>query len=282
VYYSNPRFKIQKEISWHLLHSAAYLLLLWLFYTIKSDDLTLSYTLIIIMLCQSAAYIVSAYFKISKHQKNVLLFSSNTGGDLSWLKRIIIGIALILFVVIVHSIFFTFESLSLWVNAFITVIVFDIAYHSIKQKEIFPFSEAAKEDILALEEEAESEEQKKKIVSDEELILLRNQLDQFMNKEKPYLDPELNLVKLAGLFDTTPHRLSYVINSGFDKNFFNFINQYRVSEAKLLLANPKMEQFSLLGIAYEAGFSSKTSFNNAFKKMTGLTPSDFKKSGSTL
>jgi AraC-like DNA-binding protein len=65
-------------------------------------------------------------------------------------------------------------------------------------------------------------------------------------------------------------------------NFFNFVNKYRVEEAKLLLLNSKKEHYSILGIANEAGFSSKSAFNTTFKKVTGQTPSDFKNRGSVL
>jgi AraC-type DNA-binding domain-containing proteins len=108
-------------------------------------------------------------------------------------------------------------------------------------------------------------------------MILKSQLTQFMLTHKPYLDPDLNLVKLAELLGTSTHRLSYIINSGFNMNFFNFINKNRIEEAKLLLLNTKMDQYSILGIAFKAGFNSKTSFNTTFKKLTNQTPSEFKK-----
>jgi AraC-like DNA-binding protein len=80
----------------------------------------------------------------------------------------------------------------------------------------------------------------------------------------------------------TSHQLSYVINTGFNENFFRFINQYRVEKAKELLLLEEMNRLSILGIAFESGFNSKTSFNTTFKKFTGQTPSAFKEMRSNL
>ena len=70
--------------------------------------------------------------------------------------------------------------------------------------------------------------------------------------------------------------------ANFGLNFFNFINKHRVEEAKLLLLSKKMDQYSILGIAYESGFNSKTAFNTTFKKFTNQTPSVYKNSSPTL
>jgi AraC-like DNA-binding protein len=100
--------------------------------------------------------------------------------------------------------------------------------------------------------------------------------------KKPYLDSELNLIKLAELLQMTPHQLSYIINNGFNENFFQYVNGYRVEKAKELLVEDEMNKLSILGIAFESGFNSKTSFNTTFKKFTGQTPSEFKTRSSGL
>ncbi|UPT68121.1 MAG: AraC family transcriptional regulator [Sphingobacteriales bacterium JAD_PAG50586_3] len=174
------------------------------------------------------------------------------------------------------------ERLDLIMNILSLLIIYYTAFHSLRQKEIYPFKEKAIEEIISLSDEIEVSDAKKKIISDEELVNLKAQLTQFMLSQKPYLDSELTLVKLAELFGTTTHKLSYIINSGFNLNFFNFINKYRIEEAKLLLLSSKMDQYSILGIAFEVGFNSKTAFNTTFKKLTNQTPSEFKKSSSTL
>lgn len=98
-----------------------------------------------------------------------------------------------------------------------------------------------------------------------------------MEHEKPFLNPEISLPELATLVNIPPYQLSRVINEKFGCNFFDFINGYRVNEIKRKLNDPAFDNLSLLGIAYDCGFNSKSAFNRIFKKMTGLTPSEYKK-----
>ena len=112
---------------------------------------------------------------------------------------------------------------------------------------------------------------------DNEKNNILQKLQQYMVKEKPYLEPELTLDKLAAQLSLKPKMLSQVINELLQQNFFEFINFYRIEEAKKLLTNPKDKKITVLEVMYQVGFNSKSSFNTLFKKSTGLTPSDFKK-----
>jgi AraC-like DNA-binding protein len=98
-----------------------------------------------------------------------------------------------------------------------------------------------------------------------------------MASEKPYLDPNLSLPQLANDSGIPSHYLSQIINETFGLNFFDFINQYRVEEVKTKIVDPKFDSYSLLGIAFECGFNSKSAFNRIFKKSTGLTPREYKR-----
>ena len=95
--------------------------------------------------------------------------------------------------------------------------------------------------------------------------------------EKVYKDEELSLQSLAEKLSIPPRELSQVINERLDMNYSNFINSYRIEEAKNLLFAPGENDHSILDIAYEVGFNSKAVFNRAFKKFTGMTPSQFRK-----
>jgi ligand-binding sensor domain-containing protein/AraC-like DNA-binding protein len=95
--------------------------------------------------------------------------------------------------------------------------------------------------------------------------------------EKVYTDEELSLQSLAEKLSIPPRELSQVINERLDMNYSNFINSYRIEEAKNLLFAPGENDHSILDIAYEVGFNSKAVFNRAFKKFTGMTPSQFRK-----
>lgn len=281
VLYSNPGFKLKKTTLLHVILPVGYLILLY--YFALSQSVKINYVLTGLMLSQALFYITASFFRIRNHQKVVLLYSSQTSEiDLSWLEKIVKGLFLIVITIIFYNIIFSLQQLNLTINVICLIVIFYIAFHSMKQKEIYPFKEAAIKEIIAMGEETEIDESKKKVVTDEELVILKSQLTQFMLTQKPYLDSELNLVKLADLFGTSTHKMSYIINTGFNFNFFNFINKHRVEEAKLLLLSTKMDQYSILGIAYESGFNSKTAFNTTFKKFANQTPSEFKNSSSTL
>ncbi|MEP3211172.1 MAG: AraC family transcriptional regulator [Maribacter sp.] len=102
-------------------------------------------------------------------------------------------------------------------------------------------------------------------------------LQAFMINEKPYLDFELTLQKLATQFDTPDKELSILINHHMGKHFFDFVNEYRIEEAKTILINPDEKDQTILEVLYQVGFNSKSSFYTAFKKLTGKTPTVFRK-----
>jgi AraC-like DNA-binding protein len=102
-----------------------------------------------------------------------------------------------------------------------------------------------------------------------------------MDTEKPYLDPELKAERLAEAVGISKKHLSQVINQQFTMNFKNFINKYRVEEAKKKLLDPKEQDFVLMKIALDVGFNSKSVFNEAFKKFTGMSPSEYRKSNAS-
>jgi AraC-like DNA-binding protein len=99
-------------------------------------------------------------------------------------------------------------------------------------------------------------------------------LEQFMAEQKPYLDPELTIEKLSIQVNIRKAMLSQVLNKGINKNFFTFIREYRVQHAIQLLQLAGQHQ-TIIVIAYESGFNSKTAFHRAFKEVTGKTPSEF-------
>lgn len=104
------------------------------------------------------------------------------------------------------------------------------------------------------------------------------QLKSFMKTEEPFLDPSLTIKSLSERIDI-PHRdLSILINQELGQHFFDFINVYRIEKAMSILKDPSKKRHTVLEILYEVGFNSKSSFNTAFKKYTGKTPTAFRKS----
>ncbi|WP_353485333.1 helix-turn-helix domain-containing protein, partial [Haliscomenobacter sp.] len=105
----------------------------------------------------------------------------------------------------------------------------------------------------------------------------KEQLRLLLEEQKPYLDPELSLPKLAEMMACSTHELSHLINQGFERNFYQLINGYRVEESKRLLVNEQLLHLNILAIGFEAGFNSKTTFNTTFKNQTGMSPLEYRK-----
>jgi AraC-like DNA-binding protein len=119
-----------------------------------------------------------------------------------------------------------------------------------------------------------STQNKEKQIPDKDIQLLKS----LMEVDKVYLNPELNLSDLAEKANISRAQLSEIINAGFQKNFNDFINMYRVNAFKKMIKEDKHKQLSLLGIAQECGFNSKATFNRVFKKLTNSSPSEYLKS----
>jgi AraC-like DNA-binding protein len=107
-----------------------------------------------------------------------------------------------------------------------------------------------------------------------DLLPWRDKLLDLMANEQPWLEPELTLTELAHRLRTNPALLSKVINAGCGHNFNDFVNSYRVAEAQRKLADPRFAHYSLVGVALESGFNSKSTFNRVFKKQLGQAPSE--------
>jgi len=114
-------------------------------------------------------------------------------------------------------------------------------------------------------------------LSNDDKVKYSKQLLIYIKDYKPYLDPELTLAKLSKQLSIPSRYLSQIINEQTDKNFYDFINYYRIEESKILLKEKLRNEKYISEILFIVGFNSRSSFNNAFKKYTGYTPSDYRK-----
>ena len=102
-----------------------------------------------------------------------------------------------------------------------------------------------------------------------------DRIKSYMVLEKPYLDPKLTLVTLARKLQMSREQLSHIINTGFERKFNTYVNQYRIEEFKSLVSQDKHKELSILGLAYECGFNSKATFNRAFRNEVHMPPSSY-------
>jgi len=170
--------------------------------------------------------------------------------------------------------YYLFHQVDTMATTGVIAIIFLIGFMSIRQPEIIS-GEVVKIEKQSLTPIKASKYQKTGL-STEKTKALYEQLKTFMETEKPYLDNEITLAKLSQKMTLSPHQLSQVINEQAKKNFYDFINAYRVAQAQRLLLTKEYAEYTILHIAYESGFKNKNSFNRAFKKMTQMTPSEFK------
>ncbi|MEC3908119.1 AraC family transcriptional regulator [Tamlana sp. 2201CG12-4] len=281
VFFTNPNHKFKAKDTTLFVLPIIYLVLVILNKTAHNN---LQTYIIILVLTNTIIYIIKSYLKLRTHRRKITLFSSNTDDiDLKWLENIILVIVVMVVVISAFNLIYIGLPLNLYLNIIMLGTSLFIAYNALKQKEIFPINEKHREEVIAIEnDEVTNNTIKRKILKDEELVELKSKLNLLMKEKHLYLDQDINLASLSEDMQITPHQLSYIINNGFNQNFFKFINSYRIDKAKILLLDKSLDKLTILGIAYESGFSSKTAFNTTFKKLTNQTPSEFKKQSSKL
>lgn len=206
-------------------------------------------------------------------------FSTSENINLDWLRKLVYTFGaiwtLLMIFATIHHVFHLFSWIFCTDGLFLSLSVFIIliGYFGLKQKEIF---------IHYPEQNIEYVTEPKTkyaamLLKEADIEQYVSKINRFMSIEKPYLDADLTLSHLAAKLQIPSHQLSRIINEKFGLNFFDFINQYRIEEVKSKIENTEFDNLSLLGIAFNCGFNSKSAFNRVFKKMTGLTPSEYKK-----
>lgn len=224
---------------------------------------------------QFAAYWIACYYRLNRHQRNIRLINSSIKPiNLSWLRfllLVIVGMIILWF----NQLFFHIVVLSVFLPFGCVIALLLISYFLLAQKEIYPFDDKELKEINTIIQNDTKPVESKARFAGEQVKVLKSRIVALMEDEKVYLDNELSLPQLAKMMNISTHDLSYLLNHGFNKNFFQFVNAYRVQEAKRLMLSDKYKHLNILGIAYSSGFNSKTTFNISFKKETDLSPTQF-------
>ncbi|WP_426358730.1 helix-turn-helix domain-containing protein [Pseudocolwellia sp. HL-MZ19] len=222
-----------------------------------------------------------ALYELMRYQDLIKNEVSNTLDiDLNWLKVLVIGFLLIRLNSLVISILIIFnfdldlnwvdhEAVGLTSNFIIMLLVSSLIYFALSKPNFFKGiiidrSPSSKKENCVELKEIISSDKIKHIVS-------------YLETNKPFLHPLLTLESLAKQLDMSPRLLSNVLNKHFEKNFYEFINSYRIEESKRLIKENIDKKFTMLEILNESGFNSKATFNTFFKKQVDMTPREFKK-----
>jgi AraC-like DNA-binding protein len=220
-------------------------------------------------------YSALAFHDIWKHQKNLKNIVSFTSRmiTLNWLKIISISFYAAYFILFILGglnmigNYIPFDPYFI-IYFFIALFSFVYSFYGVKQPVIF--GEQVK---LQPEEKPETERYSRSGLRSEKATEYLGELLLFMDQKKPYLDRDLTIQDLSSLTGIPRHYITQVLNENHGKNFFTFINEYRVREVIERFKNPRFNHYTILAIAYDAGFNSKTTFNSIFKSQTGQTPS---------
>lgn len=223
------------------------------------------------------AYFVAEIYQVVRYRKIVKQNYSNANALLNyeWLKQFLIIITIGSLITLIKGIQrFKLEDSNVVNNWRIFMLLFGVAFISwlfskaLIAPKIFKGIDAS---LLPIQEQETDT-----TIEDERIQQVKN----FMQTEEPYLDASLTLQKLAHQLQMPSRELSVLINQQIGKHFFDFVNEYRIEKAKELLSDVSEGKLTVLEILYEVGFNSKSSFNTAFKKYTGSTPTQYRKSNS--
>ena len=219
-------------------------------------------------------YIYNSYKSINRYRSRIKEEVSNIDKiNLGWLDFTLLGFIIILVLSLAVQVAVTFSpdnnSLNLLLLILLFVLLLFIMGAIIKG---LRSDVSFKTKLPPNEKDGKS----KKLLSDEEKNKLKS-LKALMRSGKPFLDPSLTLQDLSKKINISSRELSYLINHGEGISFFDFINKYRIQYAKDKIADSEDAKLTILEVMYASGFNSKSSFNTAFKKHSGYTPTQWKK-----
>jgi AraC-like DNA-binding protein len=263
----------------HLSHTAPFLLFLVVFHasSISFQSLLLFR---IVGEVQYFAYIIAIFYTLQKYRTVYLEnYTHPDSSSYKWLFQVTLLFSIAhIFVFIKTWAPYLLDEPQLMHNLYVVIslsALFVVSWFVLKalyspqlftgvKAELTPLASSVRRPILKKDQDE---------ISKEAII----KLAAFMENEKPYLDCELTLQTLASQFGMPEKELSILINHYVGKHFFDFINDFRIEEAKSILENPANKALTILEVLYQVGFNSKSSFYTSFKKVTNQTPTEYRK-----
>jgi AraC-like DNA-binding protein len=220
-------------------------------------------------------YSILSFNEIRKHQQKMKDLVSYTSGiiTLNWLKVISISFYTIYFMLFILGglnmigDYIPFDPYYITFG-FLVLFSFVFGFYGIRQSMI--------QEVRNTENRKETEKYSRSGLKQDQAEEYLQQLLTYVADSKPYLNPDLTINDLAGQTGIPRHYITQILNDNYSRNFFTFINEYRVNEVIARFDDPRFNHYTILAIAFDSGFNSKTTFNSFFKMRTGLTPSEFR------
>lgn len=234
------------------------------------------WTLTVVRLVYNGAYVGLVLTLLSRHRAEVEEAHSEISSlSLDWIRKltyallIVLGVA-VFFYLLAFAEWIVFLQANYLIAFVMSVIVYAMGYIGMTQPELHGELISVKQNDAPVSAKAVfPDDRVQKVFSDLKLIMQRDRL---------YLDSSLNIQQLSDHINQPKYLVSTAINDLAGMNFHDFVNAYRIEEVKRRLKDPAFESYTVLAIAMDSGFNSKSSFNAAFRKHTGQTPSAFKAS----
>lgn len=217
------------------------------------------------ILIQFLAYLISSFIYLKRLNNRDETLPIKTE-DTILLRNIVITISVLW---IVYALF----CIQIFIKRYLAAVVFESIYYSILSYSIL-FVELRTRKITSINNPAAR--YKASGLSSDDAARYKSMILEHINRKELYKDHNITLGKFSRSLSLTPHIVSQVINEQLSCNFNDFINSYRVEEAKKMLKDAGMKNYTVASIAYDCGFNTLSAFNTAFKKFTGITPSQFR------
>lgn len=231
---------------------------------------------------QLFAYIIAVFMLLKKAKKLYLENNSGTSiNSYNWLFQFTIVLSILYSIALLKNIlkFSEYQNISEWIKigglVFQLLIVCWYLFKALNNPDLFRNVDSRLKLVsdIVLEDKSKEQIEVNDIIYNEELLKLKH----YMTEEKPFLNPSLTIQDVSNGIKIPVRDLSLLINHKLEQHFYDFINGYRIEYALDILKDVTKSKVTILEILYEVGFNSKSSFNTAFKKHTGNTPTHYRK-----
>ena len=234
---------------------------------------TLFFTVEILFFVSITAYLIKSYYLFSYYTKNETKELSFNPNSIKYIRITLLCLALYMFFWLL-GIFELFEIIT-WIKRpliydicclIFGVQIYIVSFYNLKHPEIFK---------IPYPSDDKNELKKKNALDEKEISKIRNLVDTFFEEDKGYRRPELSLLILAKDINTTTNKLSWVLNNSYKKTFYELVNEYRVADFSQKIKDNQHKEFTLISLAHDVGFNSKSTFYKAFKEITEMTPTAY-------